>query len=208
MVIITLFTQNLNPVSGIFTITSHELSLCPFCNGGLAYRDMRPRFSKRILGEARHFSLRRLKCQSCAVLHTEIPDTIQPFKHYDSDAIQCVLDEGPDAAMCVADDSTIRRWRTAFMETEADISQRLTSIHVQMSGEKIPARESKEILNLIRGREKRWLAFVTALLINSGYKLCTRFAFCPPQFRDIVGVEIKSKTERGQKNDKTFNDSS
>jgi hypothetical protein len=208
MVIITSFTLNLNPVSGIFTTTSYEASLCPFYNGNLACRDMRPRFPKSVLGDARHFSLRRLKCNCCGVLHTEIPNTIQPFKHYDSAAIQCVLDGSPDAAMCVADDSTIRRWKAAFMETGPDISQRLTSIRARMSEEKIPALEPEEILNQIRGREKHWLAFVMALLINNGHKLCTRFAFCPNQFKDIVSIKHKSEAEGGQKNDETFNDSS
>jgi hypothetical protein len=161
-----------------------------------------------LFGEVCHFSLRRLKCQSCSKHHRELPNIIQPFKHYDSETIQLVIDGEPDVAMCVADDSTMRRWKTTFTESEADISQRLTSVQAQISDETIPVENSKLILNLIRGSEKRWFSFVMALLINGGHVLRTQFAFCHFEICVMINPKIKKEAKEAGKNDKTFNDSS
>jgi hypothetical protein len=177
MVIITSFTLNNNPSTGIFTVMSDEMIACPSCGGPLIYRDRVLRNLKNLFGEVRRFLLRRLRCQLCKGYHRELPNIIQPFKHYDSEAIQCVIDRSPDADMCAADDSTIRRWKTTFTDSAPDISMRLTSVQTRMSDKKIPAESAELLLGLIRNREKHWLAFVMALLINGGHALCTRFAF-------------------------------
>jgi len=208
MVILSSYVQIYNPITAFFTVISNEIMICPLCGGCLLYRDSRRRRLKNLAGIVSRFLLRRLRCQSCGKIHTEIPDIIQPYKHYDSETIQHVLDGSGGASCCAADDSTIRRWKSSFAESAADISQRLTSIRAQMSDEKIPIQDSEEILNRIRGKEKHWLAFVTALLINGGHKLHTRFAFCPAEFNAKVNVKSKTEAEGGQKIDKTFDDSS
>ena len=208
MIIITLFELNHNPGTGIFTVISNDEAPCPLCCGDLAYRDRVRRNRKDLFGETYLFSLRRLKCRRCSRHHRELPNIIQPFKHYDSETIQCVIDGSPDADMCAADDSTIRRWKTTFAESEPDISMRIASIQARTYGEKIPAADAESFLGMIKGKEKQWLAFVMALLINGGHALRTRFAFCPPDIRGIVSIKLKTKTEGGQKIDKTFDDSS
>jgi hypothetical protein len=140
---------------------------------------MKARKVKDYLGEVKRFMLRRLRCQDCLRLHTEIPDTIQPFKHYDSEAIQIVLDGDKRAEKCVADTSTMSRWKADMAEAMPDISARVVSCHVRDMEEVAPVAAAEHIIGNIKKKHSRWLAYVMKLLINWGHKLCTQFAFCP-----------------------------
>jgi hypothetical protein len=42
-----------------------------------------------------------------------------------------------------------------------------------------PLFQFGNILSKLRAGQKNWLTFVFRLLINSGHRLRTRFAFCP-----------------------------
>jgi len=210
MISVPSFKIEYNESTGIYTISSEyepEISIrCPLCDGCLKYRDSKVRDVKDMFGETRSFSLRRLRCIICQKLHTEIPDIIQPYKHYDSHTIQSVLDDSEDAKMCVADNSTIRRWKADFAKAEPDIEQRLASVYAQQTDEKAPLVFLGMILSAIRATVERWLAFVMKLLINNGHKLCTQFAFCP----SLVGSTVKTTSPKertgGKKNDKTTTD--
>jgi len=147
--------------------------------------------------------LRRLLCDDCKKLHTEIPDIIQPYKHYDSETIQSVIDGGEKARCCVADDSTISRWKSGFAKAAPDIEQRLGSVYARDTDETLPVLSSITLLAYIRAMQERWLAFVMALLINGGHKLCTQFAFCPSSIDGIVSSTIK---KGGEPDGKTIED--
>ena len=210
MVIVSSCELTYNNTSGFSTITTKESLACPFCCGELIYRDYRFRELKNLLGEVRCFLLRRLRCQgTCKTLHTELPDIIQPYKHYESSVIQAIINDSADAAACHADNSTIRRWKTEFEKAKPDIAQRLASVYAQTTGEIAPIETTCKILDTIKTNCERWLAFVMVLLINSGLKICTQFAFCPPESPDTVGSRSKNDTkERGKKDDATIEDSS
>jgi len=227
VIIVSLFELTYNNISGFFAISTTEKSVCPYCSGELVYRDSRARKSENLLGEISHFLLRRLRCQgTCKTLHTELPDIIQPYKHYESAVIQSVIDGSADASTCHADDSTIRRWKNDFKKAEPDIAQRLASVYGRMTDEIAPIGDTRQILEVIKSKCERWLAFVMNLLINSGYKLCTQFAFCPFPSPDTVSPRSKisrrpaknepcrslnlfiNDTERGKKDDATIKNSS
>ncbi len=82
---------------------------CPSCNALMSHRDSRKRLVKTSDGNTYVFSLRRLQCLQCRRMHLEIPDFIQPHKHYDRKTIESVIAGNCD--YCAADDSTIRRWK-------------------------------------------------------------------------------------------------
>lgn len=75
----------------------------------MTVRDSRKRLVKDSAGKIYNFSLRRLKCPKCGSIHLELPDCIEPNKHYFKLTIENTLLN--DIDFCVADDSTIRRWR-------------------------------------------------------------------------------------------------
>jgi hypothetical protein len=206
MVIVSSFKLKYNKKTGLYTVISAESTDCPLCNGFLNYRDNKKRQSKNLSGKKRILSLRRLKCEICGKLHIELPDIIQPHKHYDSDTIQCVLDGSKEAERCVADNSTIYRWQITFRNEESDIVQRLSAVYAQEMDEKVPLIAPERILSSIKDLHKRWLAFVMWLLINSGYKICTQFAFCPSSPSAKMAIGTKNKAKGGEKGDKTPKD--
>lgn len=206
MIIVSLFELIHNIDTGIYTIITLLPIYCPLCGGAVYYRDRKTRDVKRLNGEVWHFRLRRMLCEVCEKLHTEIPELIQPYKHYDSETIQSIIDGNEDAKACGADDSTIQRWKSEFKKATPDIEQRLASVYVRETDEHAPLVPIGRTLTSIRAAEPYWLAFVMALLINNGYKLCTQFAFCPSQC--CANIQYAGKKSDGgfNKNDKTNSD--
>jgi hypothetical protein len=211
MIIVSSFKLNYNTQKIVYTIEpsgADAEARCPLCGNMVFYRDSKARNSMNLLGEVRRFSLRRLLCRGCGMLHTQMPDIIQPYKHYDSHAIQAVLDGSAEAEDCVADDSTIRRWKEDFAEAESDITQRLASVYARAADGTVPILAMDMPLSAIRSLVGRWLAFVTALLINNGHRICTRFAFVHPSFACILGTKNNHKAGGYTRNDKTTEDTS
>jgi hypothetical protein len=203
MIIVTLFKTIYNTTKDYFQIVTAETNGCPFCESELNYRNSRLRESKKLDGEVRRFLLRRFFCKTCETFHTEIPNTIQPYKHYDSQTIQAVLDGSEDALACVADDSTIYRWKKTFSENEADIERRLGSTYAKEIDEASPISTGTQLLAWIRSFYRQWLAFVMAQLINKGHILRTQFAFCPPSYIDKITSKASEMEKGGRLNDKT-----
>jgi hypothetical protein len=203
MVIVTSFKTRYNSERKYHEVIYSEETHCPYCGGGLKYRNSRKR---KVLDELRNviaYLLRRLWCAGCLSLHTEIPDIIQPYRHFSSSVIQDVITGGD---VCAADDSTIRRWRNDFDESKPDIEQRLKSVYARETGSHAPiTTETKTLCGLMK-LETKWLAYVMKLLINCGHRLCTRFAFCPEASTDKVADIGIPKGKGGRIYDKTEED--
>jgi hypothetical protein len=208
MIIVSSFSLEHNKEKEYFLVKTDEVVPCPFCDGLLYYRDSVIRNVLNFASEVMRLLLRRLLCDTCNSLHRELPDIVQPYKHYSAEVVQAVLDDSEEASTCAADNSTIRRWMSDFAVAEPDINQRLSSVYVRMTEETVPISRSEDILDKIRRRAKRWLPFVMNLLINGGHKICTQFAFCLPVIIDKLRTTIKITAERGRKSDKTTEDTS
>ena len=83
--------------------------LCPRCGVLMSGYDTRLRHCIGSDGVPRWFRLRRLRCPSCGQLHLEMPDLMEPKKHYEAQVISDTV-AGEDS-ICPAEDSTIRRWK-------------------------------------------------------------------------------------------------
>ena len=68
--------------SRIFVVTGEAELSCPCCGGALVYRDRRQRKARDESGTWVIYRLRRLRCQDCGKLHTELPDFLLPYKRY------------------------------------------------------------------------------------------------------------------------------
>jgi hypothetical protein len=202
------FKLEFNKKKKYYSVKTEEVVPCPYCGGLLRYRDSVIRNVKDLSSRIVRLLLRRLLCQVCKALHRELPDIIQPYKHYGANVIQAAIDSSEDALSCAADNSTIQRWKTGFANAESDINQRLSSVYVRTVEATVPIASTESILKRIRHSKKHWLPFVTSLLINSGHKTCTQFAFCHCSFTDKVNSTTKIVTERGRNNDKTIADTS
>jgi len=208
MISVSSFELEYNKVKKYFSIKSMEILICSLCGGGVEYRDSVFRYVKNMLSETRRFLLRRLRCQICGKLHRELPDIIQPFKHYESDVIQSVIDDSEDAKKCGADNRTMRRWKSEFIEAKPVLEQKLASVYARRTEETVPLEATTMILDSIKSKYGRWLPFVIGLLTNSGHKICTEFALCHNCKSDKVGSAIKIIAERTDKIVKTIKDTS
>jgi hypothetical protein len=163
----------------IFFIKSKEFSLCPDCQGTVSVRDTKLRHViRKDTEEIQWYRLRRLKCNQCNKLHTELPDLMQPYKHYESQSIQDTIDENADNC-CGADTTTINRWKASFRRERPTIEVLLIACWIYYQQKQYSLLNHNSLLEIIQKIKPRWLAFVMEILINSGYKIHTQFAFCP-----------------------------
>jgi len=100
----------------------------------------------------------------------------------------------------------MRRWKKDFTEALPDIDLRLASVYARETDSKTPIISPNMTLTAARATEKHWLGFVMELLINNGYKLCTRFAFRPFHFSDNIQNAGRNDNGGEAKSDKTVND--
>ena len=74
-----------------YRILNEDIPVCPQCGTVLSGYDNRKRHAIDDFGNKQWYRLRRLKCRPCKKLHLEIPDFIQPQKHYEKGVISNAL---------------------------------------------------------------------------------------------------------------------
>lgn len=65
---------------------------CPICGGSLKYYDKVTRIVRTKGRRSKWIKIRRLKCKKCDAVHREIPEFIFPYKQYETEVIQGVLE--------------------------------------------------------------------------------------------------------------------
>lgn len=86
-----------------------EENNCPDCYGKMKIIGSRKRTVKDISGEEYVFSLRRMRCEKCRIIHTEIPDCMIPHKQYSKNAIAATINGQCD--YYIIEESTVFRWK-------------------------------------------------------------------------------------------------
>ena len=178
MVIITRYEERFNEERAFFYIEvpESENRVCPICSGILTVRDSRRRRVIQPDGSRKIYQLRRLRCENCHRIHTELPDCIQPRKHYGVVVIEGELDQRRKD--CPAEDSTRRRWRNAFLQGKDKIEGALKAAWTKVFQKSYPLLfPQQSLLERLISSGPGWLALVNPLLILAGHGLHTRFAF-------------------------------
>ena len=89
---------------------------CPVCNKTLVYKDTKKRKIFDYGREFQEIKIRRLKCETCNKIHSELPKEIYPRKHYRKSVIKDVLEYWIDYDDPIAEDGpsniTMKRWRS------------------------------------------------------------------------------------------------
>jgi len=166
-------------INQIFFIKSKESSVCPICSGALKVRDTKQRKLICTVDEivVKRYRLRRLLCKSCGKLHIELPDCMQPYKHYEADAIQAEIDgsqENPHA-----DDNTLKRWRNEFRRRKDQIEGAIRALWSKHYGIHYPLLKRESLLESLQKNEPCWLRLVNKAMVNRKFPIHTQFAFCP-----------------------------
>lgn len=151
--------------------------VCPICSGALKVRDTKRRKLRCSTEEIadKTYLLRRMRCEICGKLHTELPDCMKPYKHYETDAIQAEIDglqENPSA-----DESTLRRWKAEFQKAKDQIEGKLRALWSERSGIHYPLLPQDSLLRILREQIPCWLRFVNKALTNREFDIHTQFAF-------------------------------
>ena len=118
-----------------------------------------------------------MRCKDCGKLHTELPKIIEPYKHYKGSVIEAELDGTRDD--CPADTSTMNRWKRAFVQMKPQIEGALRALWSDHHRKHSPLFKRDSLLQNLRHHGPGWLAVVNEMLIKSGIKIHTQFAFCP-----------------------------
>ncbi len=118
--------------TGEYICKSLETPICPCCGTKLKYRDTRRRIMKKEGGVVVFLLLRRLYCRKCRRLHIELPACLSPYKQYDVEVIEGVID-----GIVTEDDldsenypcaATMERWKNWIKSKKAKIDTILESI--------------------------------------------------------------------------------
>lgn len=87
---------------------------CPKCRNRLSYYDTVRRIARKEGRKTRRLYIRRLRCPKCGRIHRELPDIIFPYKQYEAEIIQGVVQgritadtEGFEECPC---EGTMRTW--------------------------------------------------------------------------------------------------
>lgn len=73
-------------------MVSCNISNCPNCRGKLKHYDTVNRIIRTRGRVTENVTIRRLRCTNCGILHREIPDYIYPYKQYEAEIIDGVLE--------------------------------------------------------------------------------------------------------------------
>ena len=100
-------------------MVSCNISSCPSCGAYLKHYDSVSRIVRTRGGISNRIKLRRLRCSKCKKIYREIPDSLYPYKQYEAEVINGVL-EGLITSETVGFEDypcemTMFRWKTSNM---------------------------------------------------------------------------------------------
>jgi len=167
----------------VFFVRSKEQNSCPCCNGSLKVIGSSMRSCINGAGEKVLLVIRRLSCLQCSHIHHELPDILVPYKRHVSESIEAGVTEDSDLSV-IADESTLKRWKTWFLDMADYFHGCLQSIAIRYGRDFVEDKSGLFKSKLQRiwqhvGDAPGWLARVVRPLANLNLWRHTRLAFCP-----------------------------
>jgi len=163
-----------------FFVRSAEIVPCPCCGKLLIVIGSRPRVWYQSSGGRSILIIRRLRCESCFKIHHELPDLLVPYKRYDAESIEGVLNEPPRRDIAV-DESTLSRWKLWFAAwvVYAQGCLQMISIRYNLPVENSSDRPQSALQRLGQfvGNADGWLRRIVRPIANSHLWIHTRSAF-------------------------------
>ena len=154
-----------NGIILFFVESREDVPRCPLCGGQLRYRDSRRRIIRREGGIKEQLLVRRFRCEDCHHYHTELPDCVAPYKHYETETISGVLDEIVSSADEDSEnyptETTMERWKDWYRQNKANIEGHLLRISYRLGFE-------IRTLDDLRKTGEKWLETILRAIYNSG----------------------------------------
>jgi len=151
--------------------------VCPVCKGRLEKKDWVKRIKKDAGGKVEKRMIERRKCMNpgCGKCHRLLPDDQVPFKHYDADLIERVIDDDmTDEESLAAEDlpceATKTRWRAWAVQLLKNAEGQVrSSAHRILDLTDMFLGSTESLLEKIKERIPRgWLGVVLRIMINTG----------------------------------------
>lgn len=127
-------------------------------------------------GSAAWIIIRRLKCSNCCRIMRELPDVLTPYKHYETDVIEGVVEGIIQPTDEDAEDyptvETMERWKDWIKRNKDNINGFLKSIGYRILEFGVQLLQSKiSLLDELIKLNVDWLRIVNRFIYNSGERL-------------------------------------
>lgn len=161
----------------MFLVICQETPVCPNCGQTLVLRDHKKRIHKVAGGDKEWYMIPRMKCTNdecpCRI-HSCIPDNLSPYKHYDAELIEDVIDgvissddPGTENYPCAG---TMALWKEWAEKNKTNIDGQIRSIGYRLLDFGIELLTSViSIMDELRQKiSPGWLKVVTRVIYNTG----------------------------------------
>lgn len=99
-------------------ISENDPKICPLCDGSLKRYDRVNRIVKSEYGKIETVRLTRYKCIKCGSIHRELPEYLKPYKQFNADIINGMVDGSINHDDLKYEDYphevTVKRWTKEF----------------------------------------------------------------------------------------------
>ena len=153
-----------------FVESSEDVPMCPSCGGQLRYRDSRPRIIRREGGVKAQLLVRRFRCEDCHHYHTELPDCVVPYKHYETETISGVLEgfvEPTDEdSENYPTETTMERWKDWYRQNRTNMEGHLQRVFYRLEFDE--GEPEIRLLDYLQSVKEKWLEIILRIIYNSG----------------------------------------
>lgn len=130
-------------------------------------KDRRERIGRSYDGEKKIYLVRRMYCRDCRRMHTELPDFLIKYKHYEAQIVEDGIEEQIPAWCNHPVPETIRRWQIWFRHILPLLNAALASVYTELE-DQLPSFFRKiDYVEQLRSKGEGWLATVLDILINT-----------------------------------------
>lgn len=159
-----------NTHPGYFTIISEEEHFCNGCHRPMKCKDRRERIGRTLDGGCSVYLLRRMYCYECHIMHTELPDFLLKFKHFEAQIIEDTLDGyiTPEDCYEAPSEMTMLRWQAWFASICSAMDFILCSVRAVLENILQSLRGETSLVGALRKRGSGWLATAFSVIISAG----------------------------------------
>jgi len=121
---------------------------CSFCDStDLIKKGWRSRKLITIIGSLLLLLVQRVRCKGCGKIHHVLPDIIVPYKRYDAETIEAIIEDRPEESSCGLDEQEIYRAKTWWAKMKRYILKKSAII---MNKQKIQISTETELCTVVR----------------------------------------------------------
>ncbi len=158
-----------------FFIRSSENPACPDCQGELEAKEWRKRVKKTAGGKKKIRLIEIRRCKNCGKSTTLLPDDQLPYKHYEEQLIEKVIDDEltEDEQLEIDNypcEATIARWLAwaEQLKRNAEGQLRAAAYRILDLTERFLGSTESLLISIKERIHRGWLSVVMRVMVNTG----------------------------------------